>query len=208
MSEFNQVVKEIKKLYSGLGWTTAFTHIRFFTAPYEHLEKLVPKKGLIVDLGCGYGIFSNLLGLMSSERKIVGIDLDEKKLEFASHQIPNVSFRCEDVTRSDLVNADCVLMVHLLHHLNSFEEQEKLTKVCYEKLRSGGKLIVCEIDRTPWWKYIITQLADNFLYPDDTLFYRSEDKWISFFESFGFLVKTIPMYTRKPFSHVTFVCTK
>lgn len=204
----NFQIGKIKQLYSGLGWPAVFTHIRFFTAPYVPLEKLVPKKGLIIDLGCGYGIFSNLLGLISPERQVIGIELDKEKLSFANHQILNVSFRCEDVTKSNLVNADCILMIHLLHHLNSFEEQEKLTKVCYEKLRPGGELIVCEIGRSPWWKYIVTQSADHILYPGDTIYYRTENEWVSFFKNFGFSVTTIPMHRHKPFSHVTFLCQK
>ena len=60
------------------------------------------------------------------------------------------------MTKSDLAEADCILLIHLLHHLSSCEEQEKLVKVCFEKLKKGGKLIVSEIGRRPWWKYIIT----------------------------------------------------
>lgn len=208
MSTINQNIKKVKQLYSGLGWPTAFTHIRFFTAPYVPLEKLVPEKGLIIDLGCGYGIFTNLLGLTFPERQVIGIELDKKKLEFADHQIGNVTFRCEDATKSSFANADCILLIHLLHHLNFYEEQEKLVKVCYEKLQLGGKLIVCEIGRKPLWKYTITQFADHILYPGDTIFYRSEKEWISFFKNFGFSVEVIPMHQHKPFSHVTFVCTK
>ena len=73
--------KEIMRLYGGKGWSSFFTRIRLFiTAPFDALNKHIPEEGFIVDLGCGYGIFANLLGLLSPKRKILGMDVDGVKV--------------------------------------------------------------------------------------------------------------------------------
>ncbi len=38
-------------------------------------------------------------------------------------------------------------------------------RACLDRMKSGGKLIIAEIDRKPWWKFVVTQLADHMLYP-------------------------------------------
>jgi len=61
--------------------------------------------------------------------------------------------------------ADCILLIHVLYHLASSEDQEPLVRVCLDRINSGGKLIIAEIDRQPWWKFAFTQVADHMLYP-------------------------------------------
>src|SRR5438552_12883411 len=95
--------KEIMRLYGGKRWPSFFTRIRLFiTAPFVALDKHIPQEGFIVDLGCGYGIFANLLGLLSPKRKILGMDLDGFKMKHADKGIPNVEFRLADITKTDI----------------------------------------------------------------------------------------------------------
>lgn len=208
MLNIDQAIEKVKRLYANLGWPTIFTHIRFFTAPFRRLESLVPKTGLIIDLGCGYGIFSNLLALSSNQRQVIGIDLDEGKIKYADRGLANVEFHCENINQSKLDKADCILLVHVLHHLTSHAEQGNLVEACYKKLKLGGKLIVCEIHNRPRWKYLLTQLADHLLYSRDTIYYRWQEDWVKFFQEFGFQVEALTMHQGKPFSHISFVCTK
>jgi len=69
--DYKEASKKIIEMYGGHGWPSLFARIRFFTAPYAALFPHVPKEGFIIDLGCGYGMFSNLLALMSEKRKIL-----------------------------------------------------------------------------------------------------------------------------------------
>ncbi|PJE70162.1 hypothetical protein COU97_01205 [Candidatus Shapirobacteria bacterium CG10_big_fil_rev_8_21_14_0_10_48_15] len=202
------MVRKTKKLYCGLGWPTIFTHIRFFTAPFEKLEKLVPKKGCIIDLGCGYGIFSNFLGLTGSKRKILGIEFDEKKIRVANRGVANVKFFRDDITKIKLVPADTILLIHVLHHLNSLADQEKLLKACRQKLKKSGQLIIAEVDRKPVGKYWLGWLVDHLLYPRDRIFYRFPAEFKKLFASLGFKVKLIRASQGKPFAHVIYLLSK
>ena len=201
--------KEIMRLYGGKGWSSIFTRIRLFiTAPFDALMKHIPSEGFIVDLGCGYGIFANLLGLTSEKRKILGVDLDEYKVSRAPKGIANVEFRNADITKIEIPPADCILLIHVLHHLDSYEQQKPLIEACLAKLRSGGKLIIAEIDRWPWWKFLLTQLADHLLYPGDKIYYRFPESMKELLGHLPVKVETEVMHRRTPFSHTTYICTK
>ncbi len=197
-----------KKLYQNLGWPTTFTRIRFFTAPYEKLEQLIPKKGFIIDLGCGYGIFSNFLGLTGPKRQILGIELDSEKIKFANRGVANVKFLEADITKITLKKAGAILLIHVLHHLNSFQEQEKLLTECKKKLTRNGELIIAEVDKKPFFKFILGRLADFLLYPGDKIYYRFPDEFGRLFTKLGFKAKIIKADKGKPFAHVIYVLEK
>jgi 2-polyprenyl-3-methyl-5-hydroxy-6-metoxy-1,4-benzoquinol methylase len=201
--------KEIMRLYGGKGWPSFFTRIRLFiTAPFDALDKHIPQEGFIVDLGCGYGIFANLLGLLSPKRKILGMDLDGFKMKHADKGIPNVEFRVADITKTDIPPADCILLIHVLHHLASSEDQEPLVRACLDRIKSGGKLIIAEIDRKPWWKFVLTQLADHMLYPGQGIHYRFPESMAELLKKFPVKVETEVMHQNTPFSHITYICAK
>src|SRR5438045_8732541 len=119
--------KEIMRLYGGKGWASFFTRIRLFiTAPFDALDKHIPREGFIVDLGCGYGIFANLLGLLSPKRKILGMDLDGFKMKHADKGIPNVEFRLADITKTNIPPRDCILPIPVSHHFAPLVRSEPL----------------------------------------------------------------------------------
>lgn len=197
------------RLYGGKGWASIFTRIRLFiTAPFDALMKHIPEEGFIVDLGCGYGIFANLLGLISAKRKILGVDMDGVKISHAPKGIANVEFKNADITKIEIPPADCVLLIHVLHHLDSYEQQKPLVEDCLAKLRSGGKLVVAEIDRRPWWKFLLTQLADHLLYPGDKIYYRFPKEMEELLSGLPVSVEKEVMHQGTPFSHITYICTK
>lgn len=207
-------IKEAKKVimqkYGGFGWPAFFTFIRLFiTAPFEALERHVPKSGLIVDLGCGYGLFANLLSLVSDERRVLGMDLDEYKIARAQKLTPNVEFSLADITKTEIPPADCVLLIHVLHHLNSYAEQEPLLRACFEKLKVGGKLIIAEIQPRPWWKLILTKIADRILYRFNRPYYPFPEILRPLLSKLPATVEVYPEDHRgTPFSHITYVCAK
>lgn len=203
-----KIINKTKNLYRGLGWPEIFTHIRFFTAPYKELETLVPRKGFIIDLGCGFGIFSNLLGLAGPKREILGIELDPDKLKFASRGVGNVKFLKADITKIYLKKADAILLIHVLHHLDSFEEQAYLLAECRGKLAANGKLIIAEVDRKPIFKYFLGWVADRLLYPGDKIYYRFPDEFSRLFTKLGFRAKIIRADKGKPFAHIIYILEK
>lgn len=196
----------LARLYAGLGWPSVFTRIRLWTAPYRRLEPLIPREGVILDLGTGYGTFANLLALQAPGRRVVGLELDRAKAAVADRGVPGAVFSLENAVEAPLPEADAILLIHVLHHLRSFEEQALLLRRCRAALKPGGRLIVCEVDRRPWWKFALAHLADWILYPGDPILYRMPEDLAALLSAEGFSSELLRVDEGTPFSHVAFVC--
>ena len=202
-------------LYSGLGWKSLFARIRIWDAPYEQVERVIPKKGVIVDLGCGEGLFSNYLALGSEKRIIFGVDINKNRLKQAYHGVTNTKFVFGDVNKAKIPAADAIILMHLLHHLDSFEKQEELLRLCWSKLRKKGKLVIIEVEPKVSLKYLIAYFMDHFLVSwvferkfYSQIYFRKKKNWLKLLNRIGFKVSSYPGDKNKPFPHIIFECNK
>ncbi len=209
------LAKKTINLYSGLGWKSLFARIRLWDAPYKQVEEIVPKKGVIIDLGCGEGLFSNYLALGSKKRKIFGVDVDKNRIKHAGRGLPNTQFVLGDVNKTKIPAADAIILMHLLHHLGSFKEQGKLLRKCWSKLRNKGKLVIIEIEPKASLKYFIVFLVDHFLVAwlfekkvYSAIYFRKKSEWFTLLNNIGFKVNSYPADKNKPFPHIIFECIK
>lgn len=204
------------KLYGSSGFSALFNKIRAWDAPYKEIEKLVPKKGIVVDLGCGDGLMGNFLAITSSKRKIIGIELNKKRLKEADKNLKNTRFILGDATNIKIPNANCIMLVHVLHHLNSYSDQENLIKNCLDKLKKGGKLIIAEIIETPYWKYLFTSLVDIIVLPilfenkliDTNINFRKLNEWKKLFNKYEYKTLYYMIHQNMPFPHLIIVVKK
>jgi 2-polyprenyl-3-methyl-5-hydroxy-6-metoxy-1,4-benzoquinol methylase len=116
---------------------------------YETINSLVPRDAVVVDIGCGYGYLSYILGFVAPQRKILGIDYDEDKIELATHCVSktgNIDFVACDAVEYPIENADIFILSDVLHYLPS-EKQDLLLHKCFEKLNPNGKIIIRDADR-------------------------------------------------------------
>ena len=203
----NKNISEMLKLYkpNTLYW---YNRIKFFLFPFIKLEMLVPKKGFIIDLGCSHGLLANYLALTSETREILGVEMNKNKIKFANIGIRNTKFNEGDITKIDIPKADCIIFTHVLHHLFTYKDQEILLRFCYDKLKLDGILIICEIDKTPKWKYIISLISDKVLYPFEKINFIPIENLKTLLKKINFDVEIIPMHKGSVFSHIAFVGKK
>ena len=112
------------------------------------MKSLLPKKGTITDVGCGYGFLPYMLSLMSEERIIIGTDYDEEKIATATNcfsKTKNISFFAADATECELPMSDAFILSDILHYLPVIE-QEKLIVKCIHNLNPKGMLLIRDAD--------------------------------------------------------------
>jgi len=202
-------------LYQGKGFSSLFKTIRAWDAPYEEIERLVSKKGKIIDLGSGDGLMSNYLGIASGGRKVFGIELNKSRLIESNKGIKNVSFKVGDILKEKIYKVDAILLIHVFHHLPSYEGQVRMLEACKKNLNKNGKLIVAEIIQKPLLKYLFTYITDVLILPivfnnklfDSKIHYRKDPEWKKLFKDHGFKVQATYPHKCMPFSHVLYECT-
>lgn len=211
----NQLVDQTIALYGKLGWKSYFAKIRFWDAPYLEVEKMVPKEGKIIEIGCGEGVFSNFLALSSKDRTVYGLDIDRTRISQADRGLKNTKFVHADAVNANVPPADVLVLFHVLHHLNSPADQEIVLSNCRGKVAKNGKMIIVEVEPKFSIKYLITLFTDHFLVPwlfekrlYSPIYFRRSKDWVKILNSLGFTCKVKSAEEGMPFSHIILDCTK
>lgn len=205
-------VKKLKRLYKKSWFVALYMRMRWakiLRAPYKEIESLIPRSAKVVDLGCGYGFFTNFLAISGPQRKIIGVEMSGERLQHAYDKLNNVQFIEGDITNLEIEPCDAIVIIHVLHHLPSYEKQEDLLKNCYDKLTRGGMIIIGEIDTRPLWKSLCSKTVDHLLYHGDFFHFRSCEDFKRMIEKSGFKdVNIIRCDKGIPFAHKVIVGTK
>ena len=208
---------EVLELYKdGNDFKELFSTIRVWDTPYDKIEQEISESGKIVDLGCGEGILANYIALKSSKRKVHGIELNASRVKDADKGMKNAQFEIGDIRKTTENNISTALLVHVLHHLPSYADQETVLKNVFANLKKGGKLVVVEIAETPLPKYWFTWVIDTVVVPilfegkliDQNINYRSARDWKKALKDIGFTCKVTKIDDGKPFSHILLTCEK
>ena len=166
-----------------------FVHGRAFLSDLAFVERLVPRNGFIVDLGCGHGLFACLLREASAGRRVLGIDLDPKKI-------------------------DAVTIIDVLYLL-PFEEQEQVLRNAASALGEGGPLIVKAQERRMDPRYALTYAQEIITVTvlratrggRERFFFPDRMRAIAMFERAGFVVEVVEM-PRRPYTDVVYLARK
>lgn len=111
---------------------------------YKLFNQLVPDKGTVLDLGCGYGFLSYMLSFTSAGRQITGVDYDEEKVLTAAHcysKTDRVNFIHADITTYELQPHDTIIISDVLHYLQPQQQVEVLHKA-FKALNPNGRIIL------------------------------------------------------------------
>lgn len=111
---------------------------------YELFNKLIPRKGKIYDIGCGYGYLSYILHFVSDERIITGIDYDDEKVLVANNcpsKNDKINFECADIIKYQFEPADVFLLSDVLHYI-PVKQQEEVIANMVNNLNDNGIIII------------------------------------------------------------------
>lgn len=194
--------------------TRLFLRIRLLLSDMERIEREVPPSGVILELGCGHGLFSNLMALRSPGRRVIGIDLSPEKVRHARASIggrANIEFRDGDMLALELPGCDAIAIVDVTYLLPR-EEQLRLLKECRRRLKPGGVLVWKAQERRPRWKFAVTWLQEALATSAGLtqgrrrgLHFPSRAEAVAMLAAAGFSARVVEMPTRRPYTDIIYV---
>ncbi|MDD5657617.1 MAG: class I SAM-dependent methyltransferase [Elusimicrobia bacterium] len=199
------------RAYGGIGRGSLFFCYRWLVFSHEIVSDAVPERGLIYDLGSGYGIFSLFLALRRCEREIVAVDFSKRRTASGRRAartlgLDNIRFVEEDFFKVDLRPSQAVVLNDVLHHVPNWDDQRRLLGRVCELLAPGGKLVIVDVARRPLLKFCLGWTVDHVLYFGDDICYLQFERLKSFLADNGigdFAVR--PLDAGRPYSNV--LCT-
>ncbi len=108
------------------------------------LHGLIPRKGLVLDLGCGYGPISHWLAQASPERKVLGVDRNADKIRVAQCSAlgsQQVVFETHDFREWPLPECSAVVLLDVMGECTMQRDDVVLGRA-FEALVHGGRLIM------------------------------------------------------------------
>lgn len=131
---------------------------------YARFDRLIPKAGVITDIGCGYGPLCYMLSLLSPDRQILGIDYDADKIAIAQHgwlRQKGLEFVHANAIECSLPMSDVFILNDMLHYMSQ-KDQEELIRKCSCSLNENGQIIIRDGDSSNKSKHRLTKLTELF----------------------------------------------
>lgn len=155
--------------------------------PRSTLVDALEGSDLVLDLGCGEGLLTNLLATALPRTRFVGVDLDAGKITAARQCAAgsNVSFHPQDLFTLAESGASAVLFNDVLHHLSP-EHQDRALDFARQRLDGAGVLVLKEVAATDTLDRLHTTFWDRRFYPRDQLHFRTLADWTSLARRHGF----------------------
>lgn len=192
----------------------AYVRVRFVIIHIDLLDlmdRLLPKSGTILDMGCGFGLFSLFLAIRSPERQLHGVDVSGKRIAAARTAaqrlgIENVEFEQADICDYAVTNDwDGIFTLDLLHHVEPKARMEFL-RAARNHLKPEGVLVIKDITTRPFHKMAFTWLLDQVVAGPCRVWYQHHDRQAEELRGLGFKTQFRQISDRLPYSHIVFRC--
>jgi hypothetical protein len=195
--------------YGTVGLGVAGALLKHSLYPLGYLTRQLPTSGVVVDLGCGEGMLTNLLAGAAPSVRFAGLDRDPERIRIASRVAsPNASFQTGDIIDCQIRGGAAVILNDVLHH-HPYDYQLNLLASACAVLDDDGLVILKEVDERDTRDVRWTRFWDSRLYPADTLHFRTVDDWHKTLRRFGLrIVDTYRSRHPWPASRTVIVSTK
>ncbi len=176
----------------------------------DEIGQYLPTSGPVLDLGCGFGLFSLYYAAIGPGRFVRGIDLSARRIAMAQRAaarlgIANVAYDCGDAREfkspGELAGA---YMLDIVHHVPR-DTVPPLLRALRHSLGRGGRLLVKDVDRRPAAKRWFTWALDKAMAPRAPVDYWSAEELTRALETSGFRVYRHLMLDVLPYPHILYI---
>src|SRR5262245_27243676 len=124
----------------------------------DEIGQYLPERGRVLDVGCGFGLFSLYYASVRPGLRLEGLDRNVRRIELARRAaqrlgLTNVAYRVGDATefRGGVAPYDAAYMLDIVHHIPP-ETVAPLVEQLAKVLPVGGRLIIKDVERRPFYK--------------------------------------------------------
>jgi 2-polyprenyl-3-methyl-5-hydroxy-6-metoxy-1,4-benzoquinol methylase len=193
-----------------------YARIRFLILRQTFLQEIgqyLPREGRILDLGCGFGLFSLYFAMDAPTRDLTGVDLDSERIEAATQCAAQLGVDNVRYTASNVLDwrgtepFDAIFMLDLIHHLPKQEVAVFLERVS-RLIAPGGVLLLKDVSNRPYYKMLFTLLLDRLMVGSEPIHYWDPGELCGLVENLGFSVKRHTINDILPYPHILYVCSR
>jgi len=177
----------------------------------DEIGQYLPAEGPVLDIGCGFGLFSLYYAASGPRRFVRGLDLDPRRIAMARRAaarlgLDNVAYEVGDARdfKGD-GEVSAAYMLDIVHHVPP-ASVPPLLRALRRSLPAGGRLLVKDVDTRPVLKRWFTWWLDRAMAPTTPVYYWSAAALTGALTEAGFEVRRHLMVDLLPYPHVLYVC--
>jgi 2-polyprenyl-3-methyl-5-hydroxy-6-metoxy-1,4-benzoquinol methylase len=178
------------------------------------MDLLLTDEGRILDVGCGFGLFSAYFGQTHPRRRIVGVDPDARRIGIARHVAASLGLRDYAFVVGDVRDAalegtfDAAYVLDVMHHLPK-QDQRRVLERLRDLIVPGGMLLVKDITTEPRFGLLFTATLDRLMVGwREPLAYRHHREWGEMLADLGFKVRMVRVPDVLPYPHIVIAAVK
>jgi 2-polyprenyl-3-methyl-5-hydroxy-6-metoxy-1,4-benzoquinol methylase len=179
----------------------------------DEIGQYLPASGSVLDIGCGFGLFSLYYASTGPGRLVRGIDLNPRRIGMARRAATRLGL--ENVVYEELdarhfkgdSPVSAAYMLDIVHHLPN-DAVPSLLRELHRAIAPGGLLMVKDVDTRPAPKRWFTWALDKLMNPRAPVRYWSSEELTDALGNVGFTVRHHLMVDVLPYPHILYVCTR
>ena len=194
----------------------AYCWARFWILRQRFLDEIgqyLPEQGEVLDIGCGFGLFSLYYAAVAPGRMLRGLDVNARRIAMARRAASRL--RIENVVYDEGDARDfkgdgqyaAAYMLDIIHHVPP-QAVPPLLRSLARCLPPGGRLLVKDVDTRPAPKRWFTWALDRAIDPRTPVHYWPAERLQALLERSGFRVHRHLMVDLLPYPHVLYVCER